>query len=77
MEAFQVGEEDVSDTVPDSWAKALFRYASSQRVAVTASWIVNWFLLLAKIVVFALSHSKAVLAALADSAGELLHGAGG
>ena len=69
MEAFHVGEDDASDTAPEFWAKALFRQASSQRVAVTASWIVNWFLLVAKIVVFALSHSKAVLAALADSAG--------
>ena len=76
MEAFHVEEDDVSDTAPESWAKALFRQASSQRVAVTASWIVNWFLLVAKIVVFALSHSKAVLAALADSAGVLRGRAG-
>ena len=72
MEAFHVGEVDVSGGVSereDTWAKAFLRQASSQRVAVTASWIVNWFLLVAKIVVFALSRSKAVLAALADSAG--------
>lgn len=38
-------------------------------IAFTASWIVNWFLLGAKIYVFFATQSKAVLASLADSAG--------
>jgi hypothetical protein len=37
--------------------------------AVAASWVVNIFLLAVKIVIFAASNSKAVLASLADSAG--------
>ena len=37
-----------------------------------ASWIVNWFLLAAKIFVVAESSSKAVAAALADSAVDLV-----
>jgi hypothetical protein len=66
-------EEGASDSVtPEeeaAWKRALQRLAQSQRVAVTASWLVNWFLLAAKIVAFVVSHSKAVLASLADSAG--------
>jgi|APGre2960657444_1045066.scaffolds.fasta_scaffold00103_7 hypothetical protein len=37
--------------------------------ATSASWLVNVFLLAAKLVVFFVSNSKAVLASLADSAG--------
>lgn len=38
--------------------------------AFIASWIVNWFLLGAKIYVFVTTGSKAVLASMADSGGE-------
>ena len=37
--------------------------------AVNASWLVNWALLIIKLVAFIVSNSKAVLASLADSAG--------
>ena len=37
--------------------------------AFKASWAVNWFLLAAKLLAFIASHSKAVLASLADSGG--------
>lgn len=42
------------------------------RFANRASWVVNWFLLGAKAYVFAISSSKAVLAALVDSAVDLV-----
>jgi len=48
----------------------LSRFVSAEK-ATLASWIVNIFLLAAKVVIFALSGSKAVLAALADSAVDL------
>lgn len=42
------------------------------RLATTASWIVNWLLLIIKTVAFLLSFSKAVAAALTDSIVDLL-----
>ena len=42
------------------------------RIAVTASWIVNWFLLGAKLYAVIMSQSKALLAALADSVVDLV-----
>jgi hypothetical protein len=45
------------------------RLWASKELAVNASWAVNAFLFAAKLVVFLLSNSKAVLASLADSAG--------
>jgi len=39
------------------------------KIANSSSWFVNWFLLFAKIFVVIVSSSKAVTAALADSAG--------
>lgn len=42
------------------------------KFATTASWIVNWFLLAAKAFCVAISGSKAVSAALADSAVDLV-----
>eukprot|EP01040_Poterioochromonas_malhamensis_P017464 gene17464-20075_t len=44
----------------------------SLSLAVNASWAVNWFLLIAKGITYALSASKAVLAALVDSAVDLV-----
>lgn len=44
------------------------RYQQST-LATNASWAVNWFLFFVKLYVFALSSSKAVAAALVDSAG--------
>lgn len=41
-------------------------------LAVNASWAVNWFLLIAKGITYAMSASKAVLAALVDSAVDLV-----
>jgi cation diffusion facilitator family transporter len=40
--------------------------------ATSASWVVNWFLLIAKLIAVILTSSKAVAAALADSAVDLL-----
>lgn len=45
---------------------------SMMKLMTMASWIVNWFLLIVKIVVVILSSSKAVTAALADSAVDLV-----
>ena len=42
------------------------------KFATLASWAVNWFLLISKIICFIISDSKAVLAALADSAVDLV-----
>ena len=50
----------------DSEDKKLAKFATM------ASWIVNWFLLVAKIICFVISGSKAILAALADSAVDLV-----
>jgi hypothetical protein len=44
----------------------------SLSLAVNASWAVNWFLLIAKGITYAMSASKAVLAALVDSAVDLV-----
>ena len=41
-------------------------------LAVTLSWAVNWFLLIAKLYIAIVSSSKAVWASLADSAVDLL-----
>lgn len=55
-----------------SWAPAPEGKAQSLIWAVNASWAVNWFLLFGKAVVVALSNSKAMTAALVDSAVDLL-----
>lgn len=44
----------------------------SLTLAVNASWAVNWFLLIAKGITYVMSASKAVLAALVDSAVDLV-----
>lgn len=44
----------------------------TSRIAINASWAVNWFLLVAKLIAVILSSSKAVTAALADSAVDLV-----
>ena len=46
--------------------------SSSVKMASQLSWAVNWFLIVVKLVVFVLSSSKAVLAALVDSAVDLV-----
>jgi cation diffusion facilitator family transporter len=72
------------DDVPDDAAQELlrgdaapgglhrtFRAWVNEERAVTASWLVNWALFIFKIIAFAISNSKAVLASLADSAVDL------
>ena len=62
---------------PATWtampiADAADASASSVKLASQLSWAVNWFLIAVKLVVFVMSSSKAVLAALVDSAVDLV-----
>ena len=52
----------------DTQAQARQR-ASQQALATRASWAVNWLLLVVKLIITIVSSSKAVTAALIDSAG--------
>jgi divalent metal cation (Fe/Co/Zn/Cd) transporter len=58
--------ENHSDEIKDDNLEGKAKFAT------TASWIVNWFLFFVKLVVAILSSSKAVLAALVDSAVDLI-----
>ena len=57
-------EKEIEDTKKKSDNEYLF--------SITASWVVNWLLLIIKIVAVILSNSKAVTAALVDSAADLV-----
>lgn len=48
------------------------RHSRGVQLALTASWVANGLLLVAKLVAFLISHSWAVLASFADSAGKTL-----
>lgn len=56
------------ETGPPAFLRSHVDWVTPER-AVTASWLVNWLLFIFKAVAFISSNSKAVLAALADSAG--------
>lgn len=66
-----ITNSDVASTAPQS---TFFESEDSKiaQFAMTASWIVNWLLLFAKIVCLVLSNSLVVAASLADSAVDLL-----
>lgn len=63
--------DDVSSTAPHN---TFFESEDSKiaQFAMTASWIINWLLLFAKIICLVLSNSLVVAASLADSAVDLL-----
>lgn len=70
-------EMDLTTTAAGSTSTSSTSFVTSDRngyitFAVNASWAVNWFLLIAKGIVFVMSSSKAVLAALVDSAVDLV-----
>jgi hypothetical protein len=60
--------EQIPSTVVSSGCSKNERYEQCS-VATNASWAVNWFLFVIKLYVFILSSSKAIAAALVDSAG--------
>ena len=81
MQLDREDEEDVEDVknFPKPWEKmpmaGVFDAVESSKAvkfAVNASWLVNWFLLFVKLYLFIVSQSKAALAALADSAVDLV-----
>ncbi|RYG96820.1 hypothetical protein EON65_53840 [archaeon] len=67
-------ESNVTSNHPESTGRWTLTNNKEQSLAwaVNASWVVNWFLLLGKAVVVVLSNSKAMTAALVDSAVDLL-----
>lgn len=63
------GQPDVGQ--PKAWPlRSAANYAFHLTLSVQLSWVANWLLLALKILAFAVSRSKAVMASMADSAGE-------
>ena len=60
----QSGPSDQWDSMPISGLRHGDSPWTPLRLATSFSWAVNWFLIIVKLVVFILSSSKAVLAAL-------------
>jgi divalent metal cation (Fe/Co/Zn/Cd) transporter len=67
----QVDGTDNKSEEPTRWTIKASK-SESLAWAINASWAVNWFLLFGKAIVVALSNSKAMTAALVDSAVDLL-----
>jgi cation diffusion facilitator family transporter len=77
----ETNDSSLSSRDPEDWTKMSITDSASNKhdnnskiasFATTASWIVNWLLLFIKIVALIISSSKAVAAALADSAVDLV-----